>query len=488
MPAQGSAARIPVQRAPGASSTSAVSRAGIERRHTVAVPANADMNGRQAHQQAIAGSSSAPSSPLEMADRVRSGMQSSSSPAGPCTPAPPDFSSFGMGNAMWAQANEFNRHDLVETYHVRHGRSPPRSMKILETTALERSVVGERALWMAMAADMRRRDGEAAILGESGALGDGTADQVGSTAQQQPVDARAGTGANFGPPLPGPELAQGMNGHPLPSPASPTSPDEIMTPRDPFFNACTMQGPTGTAATNGVGEGAGTDAGAANDTDTEPEPRPGSMSPGQPSLFVQKVTPLLRHDGHLYPHVSGLGGLSEAYDGRSYIPDDAELDENHLPRAPPGARFGDHPAIMELRPHPLHVRGETWHAFLQPQPPGMEEIVAAEDGGGDAGEDEEDGDEDAKVKRQQRRFAKLAIKESEKGEGWGFIEGGSHGPGRGLGLPIPEDEDDKEAGKKRRLKLTTDQKNPPKMACHFCRNRKIACGEGKTDATTCKCV
>ena len=34
------------------------------------------------------------------------------------------------------------------------------------------------------------------------------------------------------------------------------------------------------------------------------------------------------------------------------------------------------------------------------------------------------------------------------------------------------------AGAKVRVKLSTEKKTPPKMACLFCRNRKIACGVG----------
>ena len=68
---------------------------------------------------------------------------------------------------------------------------------------------------------------------------------------------------------------------------------------------------------------------------------------------------------------------------------------------------------------------------------------------------------------------------SERGDGYGFPEGGSHGPGLGLGLPgLGDDEGGAGAGAKVRVKLSTEKKTPPKMACLFCRNRKIACGVG----------
>lgn len=86
-------------------------------------------------------------------------------------------------------------------------------------------------------------------------------------------------------------------------------------------------------------------------------------------VLQQKVMPLLRHDGHLASHVSGLGGtFSEAYDGRSYLPDDAEPDPNHLIQPPPDARSGDHPLLTSLKPHLLKVHDQRYHRSIAPLP------------------------------------------------------------------------------------------------------------------------
>ena len=74
------------------------------------------------------------------------------------------------------------------------------------------------------------------------------------------------------------------------------------------------------------------------------------------------------------------------------------------------------------------------------------------------------------------------INKDEQGDGYGFVESGSFGE-YGPGGLLSEAEKAKKSAP--RLKLSTEKKTAPKMACHFCRQRKIACGPGDTEGT-CK--
>jgi len=123
---------------------------------------------------------------------------------------------------------------------------------------------------------------------------------------------------------------------------------------------------------------------------------------------------LIRFDGHLSTNVSGLP--AEAYDGRSYIPDDPE----YIPPAPPGARIGDDPEIP--RPHPMAIPGQEHHMLLAPDKP-------------------------------------IVPNRLSRGK-----------------------------SNKQKLKLTSEKKVQPKLACMFCRQRKIACGVGTGPDKTCKYV
>ncbi|KAH8116585.1 hypothetical protein DFH11DRAFT_1220129 [Phellopilus nigrolimitatus] len=410
-----------------------------------------------------------------------------------------------MNDALWSQSQQFNRLALVETFRQRHGREPPPEMRILETSAIERSLVGENALRRAMERERAERadkedKGEQEGAGEEGG-GNGS---VGPTALEDMSDEeffQRGPDPNWVPARSGAELeleaaleesaranpalgAVHVRAHshvPLVSPISPNTPDEITTPRESFFPA---------HAAHAYPPVPGTPQTEYNQAYRSPIT---PTSPSRASFLLQKIVPLLRHDGHLAQHVSGLGGAhGEAYDGRSYLPDDAEPDPNHVPPAPPGARIGDHPLLKAYRPHPLAIRGETWHTVVNPAP---ERPTGAHEKGPMPGNSRksEGPDENARPSSAMRRREEAGVKKEEKGEGWGFVEGGSHGPGLGLGLPISAEDDggcadgsgSRSAGPLARLKLTTDKKSPPKMACLFCRNRKIACGIGKGEDKTC---
>lgn len=78
------------------------------------------------------------------------------------------------------------------------------------------------------------------------------------------------------------------------------------------------------------------------------------------------------------------------------------------------------------------------------------------------------------------------VDKDEQGDGWRFpeaAEAGSYGEYDG-GL-LSKSEKKKKASMIPRLKLSTDKKTPPKMACVFFRQRKIARGPGDNE-TTCK--
>jgi hypothetical protein len=155
--------------------------------------------------------------------------------------------------------------------------------------------------------------------------------------------------------------------------------------------------------------------GAAFPTATAVHTSPPAPNP-VPSGFIianPHLTQYIGYDGHIDYQVGGYG--NEVYDGRSYIPDDA-----NVPQAPPGARSGDDPSIP--KPHPLNP-DHGYHMLLNPTGP--------------------------------------------VGDFTG--RGGAKGSGGGQRKP-----------------LTTDRKPPPKMACMFCRARKIACGVGTGEDKTCK--
>ena len=227
------------------------------------------------------------------------------------------------------------------------------------------------------------------------------------------------------------------------------------------------------------------------DQDDRPANRVNSIA------LQQKVLPLLRHDGHIASHVSGLGGgSSEAYDGRSYLPDDAEV-PNHPLDPPAGARSGDNPLLLPLRPHPLRNRGQRYHRLLQKTPASannkFDELMdmrrKSEESVGEEGNDGDDSDGNvvgddikavAKLKLE-NDFIDQAIVKDEQGDGYGFVESGSFGEYK-RGLMSSSEKKKRSAP---RLKLSTEKKTAPKMACTFCRIRKIACGIGDTEGT-CK--
>ncbi|KAI5118587.1 hypothetical protein M0805_008677 [Coniferiporia weirii] len=392
----------------------------------------------------------------------------------------------GMSDAQWAQAQRMNRLALSETYRLRHKEEPPSDMDILHTSALQRSTVIERRLLAAGAEAEERRDEEAArdrdahVVTVPVAPEDMSDEEFFSRGPDSNlVPARSGAELEMEAALGAGARARSAHGVSVISPITTNSPEEIVTPHEPFFPSISDRA----AAYHGTSH-----------PYTHLEAGARSGSPERPSFTFQKILPLLRHDGHLAPHVSGLGGtFGEAYDGRSYLPDDAEPDPNHVPPAPPGARIGDDPTLAGLRPHPLALRGERWHALMNPPPstpipaPGGE-MEGVEGTGVDRDREESP---EGERRRRRRRRVEDGVKEDEKGDGWGFVEGGSHGPGLGLGLPGSGDSGDAcgtdghGSARGPRLKLTTDKKTPPKMACLFCRNRKIACGAGKGEDKTC---
>ncbi|KAH8114034.1 hypothetical protein DFH11DRAFT_1595395 [Phellopilus nigrolimitatus] len=402
-----------------------------------------------------------------------------------------------MNDALWSQSQQFNRLALVETFRQRHGREPPPEMRILETSALERSVVGENALRRAMERERAERADKEDKGGQEGAREEGGNGSVGPTALEDMSDEeffQRGPDPNWVPARSGAELeleaaleesaranpalgAVHVRAHshvPLVSPISPNTPDEITTPRESFFpaHAAHVYPPVPGAPQTEYNQ--------AYRSPMTP------TSPSRASFLLQKIVPLLRHDGHLAHHVSGLGGAhGEAYDGRSYLPDDAEPDPNHVPLEPPGARIGDHPLLKAYRPHPLAIRGETWHTVVNPA---SERPTGAHEKGPMPGNsrEPEGADEDARPSSAMSRREKAGVKKEEKGKGWGFAEGGLHGPGLGLDNGgCADGSGGRGADPLARLKLTTDEKAPPKIACFFCRNRKIACGIGKGEDKTC---
>ena len=93
-----------------------------------------------------------------------------------------------------------------------------------------------------------------------------------------------------------------------------------------------------------------------------PPPAPNPVAGANMSTFITNNPHLARHiqyDGHIDYQVGGY--LHEVYDGRSYLPDDA-----NVPEAPPNARSGD--ALSIPRPHPLNP-GHDYHMLLNPAGP-----------------------------------------------------------------------------------------------------------------------
>ena len=404
----------------------------------------------------------------------------------------PRGATLGLGDAMWNQAQRHARFALNETYRIRHGCNPPGFMRIMETSALERSRVSDTKLRAALEAEKR-----ATIEAASKANGDVQREEgniehsVGQRSSRSSITSNASatlvpvqssfmSDANFFDEEIGDEWVPAKSGATIiaernaasVASISPTTP-ELRTPLD---------NPT-------------------QPSQAQQSPHPDATEVRSVAL-QQKVLPLLRHDGHLASHVSGLGGTyCEAYDGRSYLPDDAEPDPDHLPPAPPGARSGDNRLILPLRPHPLHVRGQKVHRLMEPPSTAAISIVnelnelkksAEEDlnEGADSETDEptdeaeaQKREKDSAIQKLEKEAAGLMLKQDEQGDGWGFVESGSHGEyDNGL---LSEAEKRKKASAPARLKLSTEKKTAPKMACHFCRQRKIACGPGDVEGT-CK--
>ena len=164
---------------------------------------------------------------------------------------------------------------------------------------------------------------------------------------------------------------------------------------------------------------------------TAPSVSPNSNT-GPPSKFLSRFPGLSHYvmpDGHVSYNIGDF--VNEVYDGRSYIPDDS-----NVPQPPPGARCGDMVAQVH-RPHPLAAH--AYHMLINPTGPR-----------GDIG---------------------FGIDGRPKG---GANTGGRGGNGSGAS----------------QKKYTSDRKVPPKMACTFCRARKIACGigNGTGEDKTCKYV
>lgn len=466
-----------------------------------------------------------------------------------------------MADGQWAIAQECNRAAITETFRLRHGRDPPASMNILKTTALERSIPVEKALMKAVQRDMKeieelnRKAREAARrswcgenadnLSEGGEEGGQNLEEPPSVDPEfwtKPLDESEWTPAQPGlwaqpstaaPSWSGPsieEVGEQQQQRQLVSPISSNTTDEAVTPSDAPFprNAAHASSsqiplvsvPSSTAVPSLIDEPTASTSNLESNRENVPFDTTLSSTedktlPTEDGPLASRLRPIIRHDGHLPHHVSGLGGaFSEAYDGRSYLPDDAEPNPDNVPwYKPPGARMGDNPLLQDIRPHPLKVRGEKWHALVDPNPDERfktqvikEEVMDDEANAKVVSGTEtcQDGehlqhlsmpvDRPGSSTENRPELQPLTKKDlesleepSEQGDGYGFPEGGSLGPG--LGLRLPGLGDDAEGGTTgKRLKLSTEKKAPPKMACHFCRNRKIACGVGTGEDKTCKYV
>lgn len=412
----------------------------------------------------------------------------------------PRAATLQLGDAQWSQSQRHNRFAMNETYRIRHGSDPPAEMRILETSALERSRVGDNALIAALQEEKRAKleRGSATDIEVTPERGVEEGDRANLYATSNPAGATNMTyygsggfmsdGNNFFeddydydgewvPAKGGDSIAReraisSENDQPRSADASssasmsPSSP-ELPTPLDQRLLQPQQRQSAG-----------------ASDSDNKPADKVQSI------VLQQKVLPLLRHDAHLASHVSGVGGnFSEAYDGRSYLPDDAEPDPEHLPQyPPPGARSGDHPILIPIRPHPLRNRGQRHHRLYQP--PTMSLLASAskvldrnkknEDSALEEGADKDEEHLAAKAKHE-AEIVEQMVNKDEQGDGFGFVESGSFGEYKN-GL-VSEAERKKRSHP--RLKLSTEKKTAPKMACLFCRQRKIACGPGDNEGT-CK--
>ena len=435
----------------------------LPRRHTVANPPGRIITDENRDSSPALSSATTGARPSSAAPGSSS--SSSRGEAGEASPTTPRLATLTLNDAQWAQAQKLNRRSLKETYILNHGREPPSKMRIEETSALERSIKNDKALFASPNEEeglQTARDGDGDAGGEPPSTDPDQMSEEESFGHLSGdwVVARSPFEARQRPDAPGAPLGSSFT-----SPISPSTTDEQIPPGAPAVRRPRMNYAYETPANPAIG----------------------------PPL--NNILSVIRHDGHLPSHVSGLGGtFVEAYDGRSYLTDDSEPDPIHLPPCPPGARSGDHPSLETKLPHPLAKRGQTWHDLTNPrkkrtpvESPEQQQEATTETLLEDA--DKTEGAELSASTEERAALKKLeeeGVKEEEQGEGWGFVEGGSHGPR----MALPEKEKVGSGSKQtQRLKLSTEKKTPPKMACHFCRNRKIACGASKCgDPTICKCV
>lgn len=447
-----------------------------------------------------------------------------------------------LADAQFAQALRASRLALPETYRLRHGVDPPAEMRILETSALERSMGLEkkvkrvtRETWKQLMRGVgMREEGWQPLMptDDLGTLFERTMTESVEGEERRGEASGSGSAENRdAAPGEGASGSTGASGIDV-SPVSPNSPDEIITPHD----APDIAGQTQIDAQS-------SQAGTSNTQGSQSQSGPSQQShphiPTEEEVFRKKMATILRHDGHIASHVSGQGGnFMSAYDGRSYLPDDAEPDifdsltsGRHGPRPPIYTRSGWDPALNGVLPQQMRMDGPRWDwdPMVEPMPEGLRKILEEDQKGaperlkerermekeqaeapldpnneydyrnvnwdtiddvlalwaepeevttrnkeGEEGEGEDNDKEKGKMKD--------LIFSEEEGTGWGFVEGGSHGP-----LPMLLKSEDKKL-RRPPTKLSTEKKNPPKMACLFCRNRKIACGVGKGANKTCKCV
>ncbi|EJD02617.1 uncharacterized protein FOMMEDRAFT_155937 [Fomitiporia mediterranea MF3/22] len=449
----------------------------LERRHTVAVPPTTnvlpvDAGASSAETPSVVSTRSSSAAPDSSRFRGESSSEGSATPRN---------ATGSLNDAMWTQAQEYNRHSLSETFRQQHDMSDPPA-EIREGNALHRSTRFDSALRGSPLMEKIRQvsqgqNGETGTTRGTGTGTDAHNSVIGTEPPTAPDDLsdkeffNGPIGKDWTPAVANHEVCLAPDSsekppfaNPLVSPISPTSTEEVTTPSVEF-------------ARNGNHQVCTTYASVA-------PANPASRPVLPPDSLNHYVIPVLRHDGHLAPHVSGLGGgFISAYDGRSYLTDDSEPDPEHVPPAPPGARSGDNPVLMRFLPHPMQKRGEIYHQMLNPAPqpqsgkgpPNQDdatERTRAEDGVNQTPETNDDARKD---------FEEKGIKSEEQGEGWGSTEGGSHGQRFALPGLVHRDGDRTGASNRSgpRLKLSTEKKTPPKMACHFCRNRKIACGPSK---------
>ena len=70
-------------------------------------------------------------------------------------PVDPRAATLRLADAQWNQAQRYYRYALNETYRLRHGTEPPAEMRILETSALERSRAADKGLLAALDEEKR---------------------------------------------------------------------------------------------------------------------------------------------------------------------------------------------------------------------------------------------------------------------------------------------------------------------------------------------